>query len=98
MKLLGAEPYGEIKEILSKIDVAAGGRSFASALPRPLQYIAHTQLGSQLLLFGIPALLVAGVLQLNWEGDCRSLLSISIGQFSFTMLLETSLGGLAIPL
>jgi hypothetical protein len=41
---------------------------FASTLPRPLQYVAHTQLGSQLLLFGIPALLVAGVLQLNWDG------------------------------
>lgn len=46
---------------------------FASALPRPLQYVAHTQLGSQLLLFGIPALLVAGVLQLNWNGGLPQL-------------------------
>jgi hypothetical protein len=41
---------------------------FASTLPRPLQYIAHTQLGSRLLVFGIPALIIAGVLQLNWDG------------------------------
>ncbi len=41
---------------------------FASTLPRPLQYVANTQLGSRLLLFGIPALIVAGVLHLKWDG------------------------------
>ena len=40
----------------------------ASALPAPIARVADTQFGSTLLLFGIPALIVAGILHLNWEG------------------------------
>jgi hypothetical protein len=40
----------------------------ASGLPAPVQRIAESSIGSKLLLWGIPALLVAGVLHLEWEG------------------------------
>lgn len=40
----------------------------ASALPAPIQRIADTQWGSSLLLIGIPLLVVAGILQLEWNG------------------------------
>jgi hypothetical protein len=40
----------------------------AAGLPAPVQRIAESSIGSKLLLWGIPALLVAGVLQLDWEG------------------------------
>jgi len=39
----------------------------ASTLPAPIQRIAETQIGSKILLLGIPALIVAGVLQLDWS-------------------------------
>ena len=39
-----------------------------SALPYPIQRIADTQLGSSVLLIGIPALIIAGVLHFDWEG------------------------------
>jgi len=39
----------------------------ASTLPLPIQRIAETQIGSKILLLGIPALIVAGVLQLDWS-------------------------------
>ena len=40
----------------------------ASTLPGPVQRIAETTIGSTLLIFGIPILIVAGVLQLDWTG------------------------------
>ncbi len=40
----------------------------AFALPAPIQRIAETQLGSSLLVLGIPALIVVGILQLEWNG------------------------------
>ncbi len=40
----------------------------ASALPSPLRQIAGTQFGSTLMTLGIPALVVGGILQFNWEG------------------------------
>jgi hypothetical protein len=40
----------------------------ASGLPAPVQRIAESSIGSKLLLWGIPALLIAGVLHLEWEG------------------------------
>jgi hypothetical protein len=40
----------------------------AAGLPAPVQRIAESSIGSKLLLWGIPALLVAGVLHLEWEG------------------------------
>ncbi len=40
----------------------------AAGLPAPVQRIAESSIGSKLLLWGIPALLLAGVLQLDWEG------------------------------
>jgi len=40
----------------------------ASGLPAPVQRIAESSIGSKLLLWGIPALLAAGVLHLEWEG------------------------------
>ncbi len=41
---------------------------FASVLPAPLQRIAETQFGSTVLMLGIPALILAGILQLEWNG------------------------------
>jgi hypothetical protein len=40
----------------------------ASGLPAPVQRVAQSSIGSKLLLWGIPALLIAGVLHLDWEG------------------------------
>jgi len=34
----------------------------------PLQRVADTQFGSSIMMLGIPALIVGGFLQLNWEG------------------------------
>ena len=45
----------------------------ASALPAPIQRIADTQFGSSLLMLGIPALVVAGILHLDWNGGLPQL-------------------------
>jgi len=45
----------------------------ASTLPAPIQRIADTSFGSSALMLGIPALIVAGVLNLQWDGFIPSL-------------------------
>lgn len=40
----------------------------ALALPAPMQRVADTRLGPALMLLGIPAMLVGGLLNINWEG------------------------------
>ncbi len=39
----------------------------ALGLPAPVQRIADTQIGAKIVFFGIPALLLAGLLQINWQ-------------------------------
>lgn len=45
----------------------------ASTLPAPIQRIADTSLGSSAMMLGIPALVIAGVLNLQWDGLIPSL-------------------------
>jgi hypothetical protein len=40
----------------------------ALALPAPMQRVADTRLGPVLMLLGIPAMVVGGLLNINWDG------------------------------